>query len=112
MELVHHGFHAIVLDNLVEVFFVLVSVVDGECNSVPAESACSSDSVKVSLWVTLNSASFFLLGNVIIDHKFDFGHVNSSCDEIGGNEYINLLFSKLFNCRISFLLGHFREHDV
>ena len=106
LEWVHESLHAIEFQNLVEVFFVNISVVKCKCNSLLSESSCSSNSVEVGLWVS-DSLSFVSssLGHIIVNDQFDLWNIQPSSSDISCNECVDLLTSESFNDFVSLLFG-------
>lgn len=106
LEFLHHISHAIVLYNIIQKFFILISIINGKCNTLLAESTCSTNSVEICFWITAGLAIYSLLRHIVVDNELYFWNIDTSGNQVGGDQYINFLVSKFLNGLISFLLGH------
>jgi len=91
---------------------VHVSIIDRKCNSLLAESACSSDPMQVGLRISANSAVDLLLWHVVVDDELDLWHVDTSGNQVGSDQHIDLLLSELLDGAVSLLFRHLGEHNV
>ena len=97
LQVFNHALHCVILDDLIQHLFVHVSVVDCHGDTFLAEPTSSSDPVKISFRVSLDSVEDLMLRDVIINYKFNLWHINTSCDQVGSNKYIDLLISELLH---------------
>jgi len=88
------------------------SIINRHCNTLYTESSSSTNSMQVCFRIGLGLAIQSLSGwYIIIDNQLCLWDVNTSSDEIGGDEHVNLLVSKLLNSLVTLFFRHFREHD-
>ncbi len=111
-EFVQLGLHAVVLHNLVEVLFVLVSVVNSYCNTLAAKSPCSSDTVDVAFWI---ATTYFICesqrGHIEVDNNLNFRNVNASSKHVGCDDHIDLAFTEFRHHLLAFFVAHITKHD-
>ena len=100
------------LDNGIKMSLVNLSIIDRHCNTLNTESSSSTNSMQVCFGISLRPSICSLSWwNIIIDNQLCLWDVNTSSDEISGDQHVNLLVSKLLDSLVTLLFGHFGEHD-
>jgi len=100
------------LNNRVKVSLINFSIVDSHCNTLDTESSSSTNSMEVCFGIGFG-LTVWALGRwyIIIDNQLCLRDVNTSSNEIGCDQHINLLVSKLLDCLVTLIFRHFGEHD-
>ena len=64
--------------------------------------------MQVGIWLS----HLVSLRHVEVDDQLGLRYVNTSGDQVGCNEHIDLLLSESVHRRVSLLLRHLTEHDI
>ena len=60
-----------------------------------------------------DSTIFTLISRDIkVNNKLDFRDIKTSCQQVSSNNYLDFLFSELFNVFISLLIGHITKNNI
>ena len=113
LKCVHLVVHLVLIQNLLQVLFVLISVIDRQRNTLESKSACSANSVQVVLSVAnpLVAATSLPRRHIKVDDDLGLGHVNAPSKHVCRDDHAHLSRSELGNHLITLLIAHLTEDD-
>lgn len=108
----HLLLHFIVIHNFIQVFLVDITVIDRKGDTWLPEATGSANTMHVGFGICQGLILELGGRHVIVDDQLGFWNVDTTSDHVGCNEHVDLLVLELRHCLVTFLLGHFGEHDV
>jgi len=97
-----------------KVLAIIITVVNGDCDTLSTESSRTTNSVQVVLRVTdplVSTTAYSLCGYVEIDNDLNFWHVDTSCKHIGSDDDADFSSSEFFYHFITLLMAHITKND-
>ena len=101
------------LHGTVEVLLVDVSVPKSQRDTVGAKPSSPANPVEVSFMISaLLTVSRSHVGHIVVDHELGLWHIDTPCDDVGGDQHIDVTVAEALDGCISLLVRHLGEHDV
>ena len=111
---VHFVIHGVFVEDLLEVLAIFITIVNRDCDSLSAKSACATNPMKIVLRVThslVASSANSLCGDIEVDHNLDFWYIDTSRKHVGRDDNTDLSCTELLDHLVTLFVAHLTENN-